>query len=82
MQKSIEKSSTRALLMRKLLTICPVCKKMIFGKDINLDHVDKSRVSSWPVKYVHSHAHSTHPAHSITMFLDANLCVRNLEVSQ
>ena len=81
MQKTIQKSQTRSLLMRKLLTICPVCKKMIFGRDIDLEIVDKKNVSSWPVQYTHTHEHINHPMHAVTMFLDANLSVRSLEVS-
>jgi len=80
MQKSIEKSGTRSILMKKLITICPVCKMMIYGKDIDLDHVQKLGGYAWPVKYDHNHTHNAHPMHTITMFLDANLSVRNLEV--
>ena len=81
MQKSIQESGTRSLLMKKLITICPVCKKLIYGKDIDLDHVHKLGGYAWPVKYVHNHNHKTHPMHTITLFLDANLSVRNLEVA-
>jgi len=80
MTQPIPPSQTRAYLMKKLLTICPICKKMIFGRDINLDSVDKTKVSSWPIRYTHSHEHINHPMHSITMFLDANLSVRTLEI--
>lgn len=82
MQKSIQESGTRAYLMKKLLTVCPVCKKLIYGKDIDLDHVHKLGSYAWPVKYLHDHTYNTHSKHSITMFLDANLSVRNIEVSE
>lgn len=38
-------SETRAFLIRKLLTICPVCEKRIYGKDIDILKIDKSKIS-------------------------------------
>ena len=33
-------STSRALLMKKLLAICPICKKPIYGKDIDINNID------------------------------------------
>jgi len=77
MQKTLSQSETRTLLMRKLLTICPICKKMIFGRDIDMAKLKKGH---WPVPYIHEHTHNNFPKHSIKMYLDSKLAVRHLEV--
>ncbi len=82
MEKSLNKSETRSFLMRKLLTICPVCKKMIFGRDITLIKQDKSKINHWPLHYVHFHEHNGFPKHSIILYLDSNFSVRNLEIKK
>ncbi len=74
--------STRALLMRKLLTICPVCKKPIYGRDIDIAKIEKAGINQWPVLYTHCHSHESIPLHAITLYLDANFAVRGEEVSQ
>jgi len=80
MQKTIQKSQTRAILMRKLMTICPVCGKLIFGRDIDLDSIYKSEVNNWPITYTHYHEHREHPLHVLTLYIDANFSVRDLKV--
>ena len=77
MENLLVKSETRAILMRKLLTICPVCKKMIFGRDIDMAQLEKGH---WPVPYIHQHEHNDIPMHSIKMYIDAGLAVRHMEV--
>jgi len=75
-------SDTRALLMKKLLAICPICKKPIYGKDIDINKLDVSKVSHWPVKYTHCHSHNDKPVHALTMYIDSNFSVRGKEVSE
>jgi hypothetical protein len=74
-------SETRKLLMKKLLTICPVCKKRIFGKDIDIHKIDKKKIVHWPLKYVHCHQNETIPFHALTMYIDSNFAVRGADVS-
>ncbi|TFF89438.1 MAG: hypothetical protein EU548_07480 [Promethearchaeota archaeon] len=74
-------SQTRKFLMKKLLTICPVCKKRIFGKDIDIQKIDKNKIVHWPLKYVHCHQHQGVPFHALTMYLDSNFAVRGRDVS-
>ena len=73
--------NTRALLMRKLLTICPICKRPIYGKDIDISKIKKSKITHWPITYTHCHSDGTTPLHAITLYLDANFSVRGEEVS-
>ncbi|MBD3198259.1 MAG: hypothetical protein GF317_24635 [Candidatus Lokiarchaeota archaeon] len=74
-------SKTRALLMKKLLTICPVCKKPIYGRDIDINKIDIKKINRWPMKYVHCHSHEKTPLHALTLYIDANFSVRANEVS-
>lgn len=75
-------SDSRAFLMKKLLAICPICKKLIYGKDIDIDEIDLSKISHWPVKYTHCHSHNGVPTHALTMYIDSNFAVRGKEVSE
>ncbi|MFO7795514.1 MAG: hypothetical protein ACQERB_06145 [Promethearchaeati archaeon] len=75
-------SNSRALLMKKLLAICPICKKPIYGKDIDINTIDLSKISHWPVKYTHCHSHNGGHFHAITMYIDSNFSVRATEVSE
>ncbi len=77
MENLLIKSETRSILMRKLLTICPICKKMIFGRDIDIAKLNKGH---WPVPYIHEHDYINFPIHSIKLYLDSSLAVRHLEV--
>lgn len=72
---------TRYYLSRKLLTICPVCKKLIKGKDIDILTIDKTKVTHWPLIYTHCHSHDKYPMHALTLYLDANFSVRSEEVT-
>lgn len=76
-----ENSETRALLMRKLLAICPACKKKIFGNEIDVTQLDISKINHWPVRYVHCHSYNNVPIHALTLYIDANFSVRGQEVS-
>ncbi|MBN1801938.1 MAG: hypothetical protein JW891_10555 [Candidatus Lokiarchaeota archaeon] len=76
-----ERYESRALLSR-LLTICPQCKKHIYGKDLNLSEIDKSTVRSWPMPYVYCHLGEKGTIHALTMYLDASFTVRAREVSE
>lgn len=74
--------NTRSILAKKLLTICPVCGKQIYGKDIDVEKIDTERIKSWPIRYTHCHAHKGMPLHALTMYLDANFAVRGKEYSE
>ncbi|MFX1274657.1 MAG: hypothetical protein ACFFBP_02725 [Promethearchaeota archaeon] len=74
------RSETR-ILVKKLLAICPHCKKQIYGNDINLANIDKTKIKSWPLPYVYCHSHENWPMHALTMYLDSTLTVRAREVS-
>jgi len=74
-------SDSRTLLMKKLIAICPICKKQIYGRDIDINCIDKEKIRNWPLRYVHCHSDNNTPLHALTMYLDANLCVRGREVS-
>ena len=76
------RNENRAILMRKLMTICPVCGKLIFGRDIDLEKVlDRSKTKSWPTSYEHWHSHNGGQSHLIRLFIDANCAVRSFETS-
>ena len=77
LENLLVKSETRSFLMRKLITICPVCKKMIYGRDIEMNQLKKGH---WPVPYIHEHEYNNFPVHSIRMYIDSGLAVRHLEV--
>ncbi|MFW9773547.1 MAG: hypothetical protein ACFFEO_15460 [Candidatus Thorarchaeota archaeon] len=81
MEQKLEKTELRSFLIRKLLTICPVCNKRIYGKDIDILNIDKSKVNHWPLRYIHCHTNKDVPIHALTIFLDANFSVRGNEVS-
>ncbi|MFW9894201.1 MAG: hypothetical protein ACFFD7_00175 [Candidatus Thorarchaeota archaeon] len=72
---------TRAFLIRKLLIVCPVCQKRIYGKDIDILRIDTSKISHWPLRYVHLHSNNNKPIHALTIYLDNNFAVRGNEVS-
>ena len=72
---------TRSFLIRKLLTICPACKKRIYGKDIDILKIDPSKVNHWPLRYTHCHSNKNIPMHALTLFIDSGFSVRGNEVS-
>ncbi|MFX1477729.1 MAG: hypothetical protein ACFFCI_06325 [Promethearchaeota archaeon] len=71
----------RSFLIRKLLTICPVCKKRIYGKDIDILKIDLSKVNHWPLRFTHCHSNNNYPMHALTLFIDSGFVVRGNEVS-
>ena len=81
MEEYKSKSEARTILMRKLMTICPICGKLIFGRDIDFACLDKSKVNRWPMSYIHNHSHKEFPEHSLTLYIDANFSVRDKKVS-
>lgn len=68
-------------LMRKLITICPVCKMPIYGKDINILNLTNIKGDQWPLNYVHTHAYNDHPTHSLRLYLDSHFSARAYEIS-
>ncbi|MHA2391303.1 MAG: hypothetical protein ACXAEX_04985 [Promethearchaeota archaeon] len=81
MEKDSRNTEIRSFLIRKLLIICPVCNKRIYGEDIDILNIDRSKVSHWPLRYIHCHTNNNVPFHALTIFLDANFSVRGNEVS-
>ncbi len=75
-------SNTRSYLAKKLLTICPVCGKRIYGKDIDIEQMNKGNIKNWPIRYTHCHSHKGMPLHALTMYIDANFAVRGNESSK
>ena len=73
----------RAILMRKLISICPICGKQIYGRDIDISQIEKSKskIDDWPIRYVHCHAHESFPMHALMIYIDANFSVRGEESS-
>lgn len=69
-------SEARAILMRKLMCICPLCGKLIFGRDIDITKIENGDIRNWPVEYIHSHSHNNVPHHDLTLYIDANFAVR------
>ena len=78
-----QNTDDHVILMRKLMTICPICGRQIFGKDIDIDRVKsaKSQIDHWPLRYVYCHSHEEFPMHALTIYLDANFSVRGMEAS-
>ena len=72
----------RAFLMKKLLTICPICNRVIYGKDLDLSSLFKCKIEHWPIMYVHCHSYKNYPIHALTLYLDSNFSVRSSEVSE
>ncbi len=72
---------TQTFLSSKLLCVCPLCKKYIYGKDIDITKIDLSKIKRWPLSIVHCHAHNKHPLHALTIYLDANFSIRGREAS-
>ena len=82
MEENLLINENRKFLIRKLLTICPVCQKRIYGKDIDILKIDLSKINHWPLRYIHCHKTNSVPLHALTIFLDSNFSVRGNEVSE
>jgi hypothetical protein len=82
LEDNLMTNEARKFLIRKLLTICPICQKRIYGKDIDILKIDLSKVNHWPLRYIHCHQTNRVPFHALTIFLDANFSVRGNEVSE
>jgi hypothetical protein len=65
------------------MTVCPVCKKQIYGRDIDINKIvkSKSKIDHWPLSYVHCHDNTNFPMHALMIYIDANFSVRGLEIS-
>ncbi|MFX1411499.1 MAG: hypothetical protein ACFFA6_14200 [Promethearchaeota archaeon] len=81
MEKCFNKSESPTFLMRKLLTICPICKRPVYGRDIEILKIDKSMIKRWSLKYTFCHSHNKGSLHAITIYLDAIFTVRGNEIS-
>ncbi|MBA7679314.1 hypothetical protein ES703_87603 [subsurface metagenome] len=73
---------TQTFLSSKLLCICPLCKKYIYGKDIEIVKIEPSKVKRWPITVVHCHSNKNYPIHALTLYIDANFSIRSRDVSQ
>ena len=69
--------------MRKLISICPTCGKQIYGRDIDISQIEKtkSKIDHWPIRYVHCHTYERFPMHALLIYIDANFSVRGEESS-
>ena len=76
-------SEDRVFLMRKLMTICPICGKQIYGRDLDISQIEKlkSKINYWPIRYVHCHTHDPFPMHALVIYIDADFSVRGEETS-
>jgi len=63
------------------MCICPLCKKNIYGKDIDITEIDTSNIKRWPFSIVYCHAHNNNSLHALIIYLDANFSIRGREVS-
>lgn len=70
----------KSILMKKLMAICPACKKMIYGRDIDFSQLKRDQIRSFPVDYRHSHSHEADNPHILTLRIDANFAVRDSEI--
>ncbi len=75
------KSVTRKALIKKLLTTCPICKKRLYGKDIDITNINTEKINQWPLRYIHCHTHNDVPLHALTLYLDSDFSVRAREAS-
>ncbi len=64
-----------SFLWRKVFAICPVCKKPIHGKDLELNRLQTA--DHWPVSITCLHGGD----HPITLWIDARYSVRDVELS-
>ncbi|MHA1150091.1 MAG: hypothetical protein ACTSR8_17800 [Promethearchaeota archaeon] len=69
-------SEFQTILMRKLMTICPLCGRLIFGADIDFSKLNRRNVHSWSATYQHFHTHNSFPEYNLTLYIDANYAVR------
>lgn len=74
------KSKYPSSLIKKLITICPVCKMPIYGKDIKILNLTNINVDQWPLNYVHTHAYNDYPTHSLRLYIDSLFSARVYEV--
>ena len=81
MESNLSNNESRKFLIKKLLTICPVCKRKIYGKDIDILNIDTSKVNHWPLTYIHCHTNDNLSYHALTIYIDANFSVRHNQVS-
>lgn len=72
----------RAFLMKKILTICPICNRVIYGKDLDIASLFECNIEHWPLTYIHCHSYNNYPIHALTLYLDSNFSVRSSEVSE
>ncbi len=75
-------SEERSILMRKLLAICPLCKKTIFGRDVDFSQIQNENCAHYPIRYDHAHEQKGFPKHSLTLYIDANFAVRGQEIKK
>ena len=75
-------NDTRTFLTRKLLCICPTCKRRIFGADIDIANLDLTKIKKWPLSFIHCHRDKNHPLHALTIYIDANFAIRGRQVTE
>jgi hypothetical protein len=66
----------------KILTICPLCKKKVFAKDINIEEIDLSKIKTFPFNYIYIHSYNKYSPHALLIYFDAHFNVRGREVAK
>jgi hypothetical protein len=76
----------RTMLSKKLLGTCPICRKRIYGENLDIGMIDISKIKKFPFAYtyIHNHSDGSIPQlkHAVTLYFDANLIVRSVEESE
>lgn len=68
---------------RKLLAICPICNRRIYGRDLKITNQDLSSIKHFPFTVIYCHrkagAENDDIKHAVALYLDADLKVRSIE---
>lgn len=64
------------------LTVCPLCKKKIYRKDINFQEINKTEIENYPFPYIYFHSYLDFPPHVLIMYLDSDLRVRGKKATK
>ncbi|HMF30299.1 MAG TPA: hypothetical protein VKK79_02725 [Candidatus Lokiarchaeia archaeon] len=62
-------------IWRKVMSICPLCKKPIYGRDLELHSLENA--DHWPMPVTIKHCSNTE---CVKLWMDANYAVRSTEV--
>lgn len=75
---------------KKLIALCPKCRKFIYPADIDVNKLINSDADRWPIKFLHYHINDSRmlvssffrsiPEHAITLYLHSDMVIRSIEV--